>query len=186
MARKKLSCWWWAFIGTLIVILVGSLLHFVYEWSNESSSVKWLAATNESTWEHMKLAVWPYTITTLLIYFIGTKDYEECCERTIQTDKLDVWLSRSIGLVIMLLYIPTIFYLYTRRGKVGNSILPVDILIFITSAVLGNFISCMAIFKARLWTNIIGILLTMSIPIIFIIFSYYPPTKKHIFFPYEE
>ncbi|MGM0450961.1 MAG: DUF6512 family protein [Pseudomonadota bacterium] len=50
---------WCAFVSAVIVIACGSMLHFAWEWSDRSPLVAVFAATNESTWEHLKLAFWP-------------------------------------------------------------------------------------------------------------------------------
>lgn len=39
--------------STLIVVTLGSLLHFAWSWSGRSPIVAVFAATNESTWEHL-------------------------------------------------------------------------------------------------------------------------------------
>ena len=49
---------WRSFVSAIIVISSGSLLHFTWEWSGHSTVVAVFAATNESTWEHLKLAFW--------------------------------------------------------------------------------------------------------------------------------
>ncbi|HEX6134437.1 MAG TPA: DUF6512 family protein [Longimicrobiales bacterium] len=45
--------------STLVVVTAGSLLHFAWEWSGRDPVVAVFAATNESTWEHLKMAFWP-------------------------------------------------------------------------------------------------------------------------------
>jgi hypothetical protein len=50
---------WRSLISASIVFFSGSLLHFVWEWSGQNMVVAIFAATNESTWEHLKLAFWP-------------------------------------------------------------------------------------------------------------------------------
>lgn len=52
---------WWA-IGPLII--VGTLLHFAYDWSGRKRVVAVFSAVNESYWEHVKIAAWP----TMLLY----------------------------------------------------------------------------------------------------------------------
>ncbi len=49
----------WEMAGAAFVIIAGSALHFVFEWSGGFRPVAWLAAVNESTWEHFKLGFWP-------------------------------------------------------------------------------------------------------------------------------
>jgi hypothetical protein len=48
--------------STFVVVAIGSLLHFAWEWSGRSSIVAIVAAVNESTWEHLKMAFWPSLI----------------------------------------------------------------------------------------------------------------------------
>jgi len=53
-------------IGALFIILLGSLLHFTFEWSNNFWLVGIFSAVNESTWEHLKLAVIPALLWLLI------------------------------------------------------------------------------------------------------------------------
>ena len=50
---------WRSFLSAIVVVSAGSLLHFAWGWSGRSTLVAVFAATNESTWEHLKLAFWP-------------------------------------------------------------------------------------------------------------------------------
>ena len=43
-------------IGIIFISLIGTLLHFMYEWSGHNKVVSLFAAVNESTWEHIKIA----------------------------------------------------------------------------------------------------------------------------------
>ena len=52
----------WEVVGIAFVFLVGSLLHFVFEWSGESRIVGLFASVNESVWEHFKQGFWPVCI----------------------------------------------------------------------------------------------------------------------------
>ena len=40
-------------IGIIFISLIGTLLHFMYEWSGHNKVVSLFAAVNESTWEHI-------------------------------------------------------------------------------------------------------------------------------------
>ena len=55
--RRKL--FFWELGGFLFTGALGTLLHFVYEWSGGSALAAWFSAVNESTWEHMKLLFVP-------------------------------------------------------------------------------------------------------------------------------
>jgi hypothetical protein len=60
MNRKQLIC------NIIFIILVGTLSHFTYDWSNKNQIVGLFTAVNESTWEHIKLLIFP---TILLMIF---------------------------------------------------------------------------------------------------------------------
>jgi hypothetical protein len=49
-------------LGAFFIIFLGSLLHFTYKWSGRFWLVGIFSAVNESTWEHLKLAVFPATL----------------------------------------------------------------------------------------------------------------------------
>ena len=53
-------------ISFLVISIVGTLLHFVYEWSNHNNIISLFAAVNESTWEHIKIALTPYFLYSLV------------------------------------------------------------------------------------------------------------------------
>ena len=50
---------WW---GALFILVVGTLWHFVYQWSGDNPLLGWLAPVNESVWEHVKLVAIPSLI----------------------------------------------------------------------------------------------------------------------------
>ena len=49
-------------IGILAVWVSGSLFHFVYDWTGKNTFAGLFFPTNESTWEHMKLAFLPMNL----------------------------------------------------------------------------------------------------------------------------
>ena len=46
-------------IAIIFISVIGTLLHFMYEWSGHNKVVSLFAAVNESTWEHIKIALTP-------------------------------------------------------------------------------------------------------------------------------
>lgn len=59
----------------IFVMILGTLLHFTFEWSGNSTFVASFSAVNESTWEHLKLLFFPMLLTTILGYFLIGKNY---------------------------------------------------------------------------------------------------------------
>ncbi len=58
----------WEVWGILFIIFVGSSLHFLFALSGSWRAIAWLAAVNESAWEHLKMAFWPTLLWALLEY----------------------------------------------------------------------------------------------------------------------
>lgn len=118
-----MNIWLIIIIETVAVTVIGSLLHFAYEWSGEKKWVAVFAAVNESTWEHVKLALSGIFCCTLVdIWFLG--------------DNPNYWLARSVSFVVPVIVIPIIFYGYTAFTR--RAILPVDILTFAVAAFLSS------------------------------------------------
>src|SRR5690625_4235364 len=59
---------WWM-IAPLFV--VGSILHFIYDWSGGQRWAAVLGAVNESYWEHIKIAIWPVLLLQVVLYALG-------------------------------------------------------------------------------------------------------------------
>lgn len=117
--------------GILFVSVVGSLMHFVYDWSGQNFLISLFAPVNESTWEHMKLIFFP----TLLFYIIETwLPYTDNHNLPNHTDSK---LQRTIDGAALLTgtaLIPILFYTYS--GILGFHIPAVDILTFFISVII--------------------------------------------------
>ena len=114
---------WRVCLSTLAVFLNGSLLHFAWEWSGRSMFVAIVAATNESTWEHLKLAFWPALgITPIQRLFYGPAPS---------------WLvATAIRCVLPAFLIVLFFYGYTTF--LGDHFLVADIAIFAVAILIGE------------------------------------------------
>lgn len=114
-------------LGTIFMILAGSLLHFVYAWSGQNWFVGILSAVNESVWEHSKLFILPLVIVGFVEYILVK-------------DATKVLWAKLVEFTMMSVFITAFFYTYT--GSLGiKEILIIDITSFIVAVILGQFIS---------------------------------------------
>ena len=60
----------WEIMGFAVTGLLGTLLHFVYEWTGENRIVAAFSAVNESTWEHMKLLFVPFLVFAVVEFIV--------------------------------------------------------------------------------------------------------------------
>lgn len=109
----------WQFAGFAVTALFGTLLHFLYDWTNHNKLIALFSAVNESTWEHMKLLFFPMFIFALIQsrYFKDFKNF---------------WCVKLIGIAAGLILIPVLFYTY--NGAFGKSPDWVNVAIFFISA----------------------------------------------------
>lgn len=152
----------WEMAGLFAALLLGNTLHFVYDWTGQARWAAYLAATNESTWEHMKLLAVPWVLFSLVEYI------------ALRTD--GVAAPRAAGLLAGLAAIPTLFYTY--KGIVGQGYMIVDILIFQVSVLLAFWVSRVLQKGRRLaggaWT-VAGLLVLLGIWAVFLLFTFRPP-----------
>lgn len=152
----------WQFAGFAFTSLIGTLLHFLYDWSNQNIIVSLISGVNESTWEHMKLMYFPLLIFSL-IQSIFFKDYK------------NFWCVKFCGIVVALLLIPVLFYTY--NGAFGKSPDWLNITIFFISAAI-TFIFETYLFKThkpRCKRPVIAFLIVCFIGLTFVVFTFLPP-----------
>jgi len=150
-------------IGAIFIIVLGGLLHFTFEWSNQFWLVGIFSAVNESVWEHLKLAVMP----ALLWLFIEMKLLKE--------KPKNFFFAKTKGIWAMPFFIILIFYSY--KAILGKNFLVLDILTFIVAVILGQLISYKIMFWEKIpgFYNKIGIILLFILFFAFVIFTFYPP-----------
>ena len=102
--RKSFS--FWSVAGFVFVSILGTLLHFAYEWSGQRVLVAPFSGVNESVWEHMKLLYSPLLAFALL-------------ERRLRRDAAGNGCALLLGAVAGLATIPLLYYTYT--GALGLS-----------------------------------------------------------------
>jgi hypothetical protein len=162
MSRKEMFRWEAA--GAAFIIVAGSALHFVFEWSGGFRPVAWLAAVNESTWEHFKLGFWPAVLFALfeLRVWKGKKP-------------ANFWVGKAACLWTMPFLIGMIFYGY--KAVLGRHFLWADISLFVLAAVVGQYLSYRILAARPLgsgWKPIAlaGIVILLAA---FALLTYFPP-----------
>ncbi len=55
--------------------VLGSLLHFLFDWTKHNRFVMLFAAVNESHWEHIKIAIWPVLFLQTILFVAGGYEY---------------------------------------------------------------------------------------------------------------
>ena len=111
----------WQFLGFAVTSLLGTVLHFLYDWLGKTAWVAPFSGVNESTWEHMKLLFWP-----MLLFAVA--------QRFFFPERKDFWSVKLRGTLLGLALIPILFYTY--NGVIGKSPDWLNIAIFFVSAAI--------------------------------------------------
>ncbi len=152
----------WEIAGVFWIIIAGSLLHFVYDWSGHSTLIALIAPVNESVWEHLKLGYWSLLLFTLVEY------------KYIKTNINHLFWAKAIGLLSLEITIIIIFYSYT--AIINRSILWIDIGSYILGAIFCQAVSY-RILKKQIYRSInkYGLFIFLAAGILLIIFAFFPP-----------
>lgn len=148
-------------IGGVFTLVLGTLGHFVYEWSGCAVWTAWLFPVNESVWEHLKLLILPIVIYFAVgVYFLrGANNY---------ISALFFCIVVSTGFVV------GGFYLYT--SIMMRSVLIIDMILFCTSIILGYvtayFLLTAEKFPLLTMISLMGLIIVL---VCFFTFTFSPP-----------
>lgn len=143
--------------------ILGTILHFTYDWSNQNAIVGAFSAINESTWEHLKLLFFPMLITTIIGYFY-LKPKEEY---------KNFLCAKTVGILSALAFVVVFFYTYT--GVIGTNFVILDIGSFFVGVFLGEYTAYKLTNKMSECKNGLAIFILMVLFICFIVFTYNVP-----------
>lgn len=157
----------WLLAGVPLLILIASLMHYLYEWTGNALLIGLFSPVNESVWEHLKMTYLP-VLFWWIAGFIYLRKYTEI--RAAQ------WFgSCTVSILICPLVIVAFFYSYT--GAFGIESLLMDIFSLILGVFVGqltayHFYKHSKFYPAGL---VISIAILLSLAFVFIIFTFNPP-----------
>jgi hypothetical protein len=153
----------WELGGIAFIVVLGSVLHFVFEWSGGAIPVAWIAAVNESIWEHLKLGFWPALVYAALEYSRFGKSAN------------NFPFAKTLGIYLIPITIVVLYYAYT--AILGRGLLEVDIAIFVVAVIVGQVVSYKLLTTSPLpkRLNRFAPIALAVLGILFVLFTFYPP-----------
>ncbi len=110
--------------GLIFTCIIGTIGHFLYDFSHKNKIIGFLFATNESTWEHLKLGITPIVIYGVFELFL--------------TQNLNNIVNTSIKVITFSIILITFYYVIKHLLK--KNILILDISIFYFSSALAYLV----------------------------------------------
>ncbi len=154
-------------ISILVISILGTSLHFLYELSDHNKVVGLFAAVNESTWEHIKIALTPAFLWSIVDAFIygSSQNY---------------FSAKFISLLSLIIIIPLLFYSYNYIVKKES--LVADIVIFYVSIIISQ-LTFIHIINLEPVSNVVKYISCFGIFIIFGCYMVFTlmPIKNFIF-----
>ena len=149
-------------VGIFFIIFLGAAFHFTFALSGNNPVVGAFSAVNESVWEHLKLPFWP-SILWLLIAMCPLRKFVG-----------NFFNAKAIGISLMLVIIPAVFYAYTAFVE---GIFLVDIVTFIVAVIIGQIVSYKLYKQTQgsKLTELISLAVIILLAVIFVAFTFYPP-----------
>lgn len=154
----------YSIFGAIFTIIVGSILHFTFEWSKFNKLVGLFSAVNESTWEHLKLLAIPMIVYFVFEYFKYGKKHDNFIQ------------VKFLSIIIGMFLIVSMYYTY--KGIIGKHFVVVDILIFIIATIIAYYFSYKMIGKDFLVghkVKVISLIGIIGIVVLLSVFTFYPP-----------
>jgi hypothetical protein len=149
--------------------LVGSGLHFLFDWTRHNRFVAIFSAVNESYWEHIKIAIWPVLLLQVVLFSLGGYQYLSFVPAaTIALYSIPVSM---VGLVF-------VYKWFTKRN-----ILWLDISFFFVCIAIAQsiFVLVLEQLSATSGTVIISGFFLIGLVVAFLLFTFRPPKDPDVF-----
>lgn len=145
--------------------IIGTLMHFLFEWTNESVITALISPVNESVFEHLKLTFFPLLIFSVFEYFYIGKTHK------------GFFYVKAKAILLGILFVIVLYFTYT--GIIGKNYMIADIIIFYLSILISTLYFTKN-YKPNEHSNLSGIIILVIISALFFIFTFAPP-HIHLF-----
>ncbi len=141
---------------------MGTLLHFLYDWTDGNVIVAAFSGVNESTFEHLKIFYWPFVFYTIYEWFKFGKN-------------LCGFFSVKLKSLLLSLTFIVVFF-YTYRGILGFNVDFLNIADFFIASAISRFYE-MAANRCKCSKNCdkLSLIAIILIGVMFLVFTYFPP-----------
>ena len=145
----------------VFTLILGTLLHFTFEWSNQNLFVGSFSAVNESVWEHLKLIYFPMLITAVIgSFFFEGKQSNYLCIKT-------------KAILLAMAFVVVFFYTYT--SIIGTNFAILDIGSFVVAIILSSYYTYQKVQMSVSCNYLLAILILLILFLCFVLFTFFPP-----------
>ncbi len=154
-------------INTILLSMVASLSHFMYEISGNSILIGFFNPVNESVWEHLKFMFFPNLIWWIILYFIRRTKCDLIRSKWI--------IASSVALITAPLSVIFLFYSYTQAFGFESVIVDIALVFICYCIALALSFHVYTYVQSSAGKVVCGISIILILFAAFIIFTLYPP-----------
>ena len=149
--------------------VLGSLLHFLFDWTKHNRFMAIFCAVNESYWEHIKIAIWPVMLVQVALFLLGGHQ-----------------LPAFIPAATIALYsipISMVGMVFAYKAFTKRNILWIDIPVFFVTIAIAQYIFVLALeqLSATPATVLVAVFFLLGLVIAFGLFTLRPPKEPDPF-----
>ncbi len=154
---------YWQVVGFLFTAVVGTLLHFLFDWTERSVAAALFSAVNESIWEHLKLLFYPMLLFALAEYWNWGREVQ------------GFWCVKLLGILLGFGLIVAVYYTYT--GALGIKADWFNITLFFLVAGMSYWVEAKLFQRAFSCPvgNKLAVFLIVLLAAAFTVFTFWPP-----------
>lgn len=109
----------------VVISIIGTISHFMYDISNHNKIVGLFSAVNESTWEHIKIALTPTLLWGIIDGFI-------------YGNNLNYFLAKFVSLFVIIILMPLLYY--GHKAIIKREIFVLDIISFYIVIIVSQYL----------------------------------------------
>ena len=149
--------------------ILGSLLHFLFDWTGHNKFVALIAAVNESYWEHIKIAFWPVLLVQLGLFAAGGFQFSSFIP------------AATIALYSIPIAMVGLVFLY--KSVSTRNILWIDITVFFLVIAIAQVIFVLVVqeLNPSINTIILSLAFLVGLVVAFLRFTTQPPLEPDVF-----
>lgn len=165
MNHNKID-WYYIICTTVVAFLLGTILHFVYDWTGGNQIVGLFCPVNESIWEHLKLILYP-----VLILWLVTLRRNTMNPPFLFANRMSACL---ISILIGMVTTASLYYLF--HGGFRITLLILDLLFYAIGLFLGQLHASILTFHRVIpkWVGIVCLIGILALVGIFAYCTFYP------------
>ena len=157
----------WILLGIPVLFIIGFFMHYIYEWSGNSTIVGIFAPVNESVWEHLKLTFWPMLIWWIAGYIILSKNNNISASQ---------WFtSCTVAELVCPLVVLCFYYTYTGAFGIESLILDIFSLFLGVAVAQGLALHVYKYARFSLYCLYISAAIIILLAVTFTVFTFAPP-----------